>query len=222
MNKCKYSFLAAVPKDLDRRVFLQETCRFAAGAAASLVLPLGARHSLNASAATPETTSDVADTAHGKVRGAVVNGISVFKGLTYGASTSGPNRFMPPQKPESWIGVRDAFEFGPISPQRAPKGSAAALAASIYAPDKPASIFAYPAGVPDREDCLVLDVYTPSVTDRRPRPVLVWLHGGGFSKGSASAPVYDGTNLAHRSDVVVVGINHRLNVLGYAYLAELG
>ena len=153
-------------RNLNRRVFLQGTCQFAAGAAASLVLPLGARHSITASAATPETTSAVVDTADGKVRGAVVNGINVFKGLTYGASTSGPNRFMPPQKPESWAGVRDAFEFGPISPQRNPKLSAAVLAASIYAPGKPASIFAYPASVPDREDCLVLDIYTPGVTDR--------------------------------------------------------
>ena len=222
MSKDRHSLPYAVPKDLNRRVFLQGTCQIAAGAAASLVLPLWARRSIIASAAAPETTSAVVDTANGKVRGAVIGGINVFKGLTYGASTSGPNRFMPPQKPEPWTGVRDAFEFGPISPQRNPKANVAALAASMYAPGKPMSIFAYPAGVPEGEDCLVLDVYTPSVTDRRPRPVMVWLHGGGFAQGSASAPVYDGMNLARRGDVVVVGINHRLNVLGYAYLGELG
>ena len=121
MNISRYSFSSATSKGLNRRVFLQGTCQFAAGAAASLVLPFGARHSITASAATPEATSAVVDTANGKVRGAVVDGINVFKGLTYGASTSGPNRFMPPQKPEPWTGVRDAFEFGPISPQRNPK-----------------------------------------------------------------------------------------------------
>ena len=222
MNISRYTFSSATSKRLNRRVFLQGTGQFAAGAAASLVLPLGTRYSINASAATPEATSAVVDTANGKVRGAVVRGISVFKGLTYGASTSGPNRFMPPQKPAPWTDVRDAFEFGPISPQRNPKTSVATLATSIYASGKPMSIFAYPAGVAEGEDCLVLDIYTPSVTDRRPRPVMVWLHGGGFSQGSASAPVYDGVNLAHRGDVVVVGINHRLNVLGYAYFAQLG
>ena len=84
------------------------------------------------------------------------------------------------------------------------------------------SIFAYPRQVPESEDCLVLDVYTPGINDRSRRPVMVWLHGGGFAQGSASAPVYDGTNLARRGDVVVVGVNHRLNVLGYTYLGELG
>jgi para-nitrobenzyl esterase len=118
--------------------------------------------------------------------------------------------------------VRDAFDFGPICPQRNPKIPLAALATSIYGPGKPMSIFAYPRRVPESEDCLVLDLYTPGINDRRPRPVMVWLHGGGFAQGAASAPVYDGTNLARRGDVVVVGVNHRLNVLGYAYLGELG
>jgi para-nitrobenzyl esterase len=177
---------------------------------------------MQASAATPARFSPIVETTNGKVRGSVVNGINVFKGLPYGASTSGPNRFMPPKKPDSWTGVRDVFDFGPICPQRNPKIPLAALATLIYGPGKPMSIFAYPRRVPESEDCLVLDLYTPGVNDRRPRPVMVWLHGGGFAQGAASAPVYDGTNLARRGDVVVVGVNHRLNVLGYAYLGELG
>jgi para-nitrobenzyl esterase len=177
---------------------------------------------MQASAPTPTRFSPIVETANGKVRGSVINGINVFKGLPYGASTSGPNRFMPPKKPDSWTGVRDTFDFGPICPQRNPKIPLATLATSIYGPGKPMSIFAYPRRVPESEDCLVLDLYTPGVNDRRPRPVMVWLHGGGFAQGAASAPVYDGTNLARRGDVVVVGVNHRLNVLGYAYLGELG
>jgi para-nitrobenzyl esterase len=223
MNENTYSFSSAASKDLSRRVFLQGTCQFAAGAVASLVGSPWARQSKSVWAATPETTTAIVDTANGKVRGAVIGGINVFKGLPYGASTTGANRFMPPQKPQSWSGVREALEFGSIAPQRNLKlNAAAALAASIYSPGKPMSIFAYPREIPEGEDCLVLDVYTPSVADRRPRPVMVWMHGGGFAQGSASAPVYDGKNLARRGDVVVVGINHRLNALGYAYLGELG
>ena len=227
MNTTKHAFLSSRLDRQDRRAFLQGSCQIAAGAAVSLVgFPWG-RASLQAGAISPQKVSGIVETANGKVRGAVIDGIQTFKGLRYGASTSGPNRFMPPKKPESWTGVRDAFDFGPICPQRNPKAPLAALAASIYGPGKPMSIFAYPRRVAESEDCLVLDVYTPGINtpginDRRRRPVMVWLHGGGFAHGAASAPVYDGTNLARRGDVVVVGVNHRLNVLGYAYLGELG
>src|SRR5262249_16803824 len=97
----------------------------------------------------------------------------------------------------------------------------AAVAASIYGPGKPFSVFMI-ADVPDREDCLVLDVYTPGVNDGAKRPVMVWLHGGGFAQGGASTAVYGGANLAKRGDVVVVGVNHRLNAFGYTYLGDLG
>jgi para-nitrobenzyl esterase len=163
----------------------------------------------------------VVDTSAGKLRGKSVDGINIFLGVPYGASTGGENRFRAPQKPEPWTGVRDALAFGPLAPQRNPKISPAMIAASIYAPGKPFSIFMIP-NVPDREDCLVLDVYTPGVNDGGKRPVMVWLHGGGFAQGSASTPIYDGTNLAKRGDVVVVGVNHRLNVFGYCHLGDMG
>ena len=80
---------------------------------------------------------------------------------------------------------------------------------------KPFGTAATRPGLPaEDEDCLVLNVFTPSVTGGK-RPVMVWLHGGGFSSGSGSSPINDGTSLAHTSDVVVVTINHRLNVLGF-------
>jgi len=139
----------------------------------------------------------VVDTSAGKLRGFVNRDIKTFKGVPYGASTAGKNRFMPPVKMPAWSGIRDATTFGPTAPQ--------------------ATLSEGPAA---GEDCLVLNVFTPGVGDRQKRPVMVWLHGGGFRGGSGSAPILDGTNLAHSQDVVVVTLNHRLNVFGFTYLAE--
>ena len=140
----------------------------------------------------------VVDTAQGKVRGHRANGVSVFKGLRYGASTGGDNRFRPPQPVEPWAGVQDAFEYGHQSPQMR----------SMLADKGPMS-----------EDCLRLNIWTPN-TDNAGRPVMLWFHGGGFEAGSGSQKVYDGTRLALLGDVVVVGLNHRLNVLGHCFLGE--
>ena len=151
-------------------------------------------------AAAADAGSVIADTASGKIRGLVVEDIKIFKGVPYGGTTAGTNRFMPPTKPAAWTGVRDAVAYGPTAPQSRGNG-----------PER--------AAVPaESEDCLVLNVFTPVLGDGRNRPVLVWLHGGGFSTGSGSQRILDGTNLAHNNNVVVVTINHRLNVFGFTYL----
>jgi para-nitrobenzyl esterase len=156
-----------------------------------------------AQARTPGVT---VETSAGKVRGYVDNSVQTFKGVPYGASTAGANRFMPPQKPSSWTGVKDAFEFGPRT--IAPVGGEPAEMLSVDPREK------------QGEDCLVLNLWTPSTSGRR--PVMVWFHGGGFASGSASYSIYDGRELARKHDVVVIGVNHRLNVFGYLYLAEFG
>ena len=128
---------------------------------------------------------------------------------------SGANRFMAPAEPADWSGVRDALAYGHSAPQRdpaAPPPPPGAL--TISGEDLPA----------EGEDCLVLNIWTPAVgpaaSSGRKRPVMFWCHGGGFATGSGSSPDNDGTNLARRGDVVVVTINHRLNVLGFANLSE--
>jgi para-nitrobenzyl esterase len=152
-----------------------------------------------------------AQTVSGRIRGVDVDGIKTFKGIPYGASTAGRNRFMAPRDPTAWSGVRDALEYGRSAPQREPGVPAA-----------PGQLAVAAVGLPsESEDCLVLNVWTPGLADGHKRPVMVWCHGGGFSSGSGSAPGTDGTNLAKRGDVVVVSINHRLNVLGFTYIGDL-
>ena len=162
--------------------------------------------------AADEGTAVVAETAYGRIRGLDVGGIKVFKGVPYGASTAGRNRFMPPVAPAKWTGVRDAVAYGASAPQTEPGARRAASAIAVAAAGLPA----------EGEDCLVLNIWTPAVKDNRKRPVMFWCHGGGFVTGSGSSPVTDGANLARRGDVVVVSINHRLNVLGFSNLSSIG
>lgn len=145
----------------------------------------------------------VASTAYGRVRGSDNDGIKVFKAISYASAA----RFRAPTPPRPWTETRDAVAFGPMSPQvRRPLGS---LFAS-WTFDKDMS-----------EDCQVLNVWTPALRDHRKRPVMVWLHGGDFSSLSGSRNVFDGTRLCRKGDVVVVTVNHRLNVFGYLQLAQL-
>jgi para-nitrobenzyl esterase len=150
----------------------------------------------------------VVETAAGKVRGVIQGGTHIFRGIPYGASTAGSNRFMPPRKPDPWTGVREVFQNGPTAPQLAVPPNTL--------------ILNHAAPAVQGEDCLVINVFTPGVNDGRKRPVMVWLHGGGFASGAGSAHAFDGTYLVRSGDVVVVSINHRLNMLGYLYLADAG
>jgi len=149
--------------------------------------------------------SAVVATADGDVQGCVVDGISIFRGIPYGAPTSGANRFRAPQPPQPWSGVRTSRQYGESAPQA--KGW---LAEGGFEGNRPEI----------GEDCLVLNVWTPT-PDEAKRPVLVWLHGGGFEAGTGSTMLYDGTNVARRGDVVIVTINHRLGVMGHLHLADL-
>jgi len=166
----------------------------------------------------------VAETSAGKVRGLEQRGIKVFKGIPYGASTGGANRFMPPAEPERWSGVRDALAYGHSAPQRDPAPRTAPAATASSRASGPSIFMALATANEQRtgegEDCLVMNVWTPALRDGRKRPVLLWLHGGGFRGGSGSSPSNDGINLARRGDVVVLTINHRLNVMGLANLSE--
>src|SRR5262245_39569295 len=148
----------------------------------------------------------VVETTAGKIRGLTIDKVNAFKGIRYGTSTAGANRFMPAVKPKPWTGVQDAFEWG----QEAPQGPHTEI------PEVASTIPKLTVG----EDCLALNVWTNSLTGRR--PVMVWLHGGGFASGNGCYTMYDGANLARRHDVVAITVNHRLNAFGYLYITEIG
>lgn len=154
----------------------------------------------------------VVETAQGRVRGMASGGVSMFKGIRYGADTSGKNRFRPPQPPPKWAGVRDAFAYGQVAPQ-APNSRARAYSGLIHFDIQPGGM---------GEDCLVLNLWTPSLDPAAKKPVLVHVHGGGFYGGSGNSPGYDGEELARFGDCVVITINHRLGVMGYLNLADWG
>ena len=154
---------------------------------------------------TADTTAEIGP---GKLRGAQSDGIHSFKGVPYAQSTAGPGRFMAPRKPQQWTGVRDALALG----DQAPQPDRAIRPANAWIRDT----------APTSENCLCLNVYSPAVRDGGKRPVMVWLHGGGYFAGSGGAAGLDGSNLARRGDVVVVTLNHRLNAFGYCHLAETG
>lgn len=143
----------------------------------------------------------IAETANGRVRGAAHRGALAFRGLRYGAPTGGANRFLPPRPVDGWRGVADALSPGASAPQ-------------LPSPANTDPFFSwYSAIEPISEDCLFLNVFTPGLQGKR--PVLFWLHGGGWSDFSGTAPGFDGSILAREGDVIVVTINHRLNVFGF-------
>jgi len=157
------------------------------------------------------TTHPLVEIASGKLRGVIIEGVAAFRAVPYGAPTSGDNRFLPPRPTAPWAGERDASAYlgqSPQSrlgfPQREEIGDFSGSADTT----------------PETEDCLTLNVWTPCLAGKR--PVMVWLHGGAFSFGSANNPRLQGSRLARRGDVVVVTVNQRLNIFGHLDLSETG
>jgi para-nitrobenzyl esterase len=148
------------------------------------------------------------NTMSGKVQGTTERDVLAFKGIPYGAPTGGRRRFLPPVPPEPWAGVRDATRYGPICPQN----TQGITGVDLLGRDR---------NLQQNEECLVLNVWTPGIGDGAKRPVMVWLHGGGFMFGSGSEVLYNGARLAKRGDVVVVNVTHRLSGFGYLYLDEI-
>ncbi len=153
----------------------------------------------------------IVETNAGKLRGTFHGGVHAFKGVPYGASTAGARRFMPPEKPRPWTGVRNALQLGHRSPQLL----------SAFHGQVPPEVEVMDRDEPMGEDCLMLNVWTAGLGPGH-RPVMVWLHGGGYTSGSGGFIIYDGTELARKHDVVAISLNHRLTALGYLYLAGLG
>jgi len=200
----------AGPTIFDRRTLMVYTARAAGLLAAGAILPrgLGVSHALEDF----PSTAPVA-TRSGRLRGKLVDGVNAFLGVPYGAPTGGARRFLAPLREAAWTGVRDAFDWGPYAPQSGRARGAKQL--EFWVPLRPASTMG------ESEDCLYLNVWTRGLGDGGKRPVMVWLHGGGYDQGSGGSAGYSGEDLARDHDVVGVSINHRLNVLGYLYLGEI-
>jgi len=155
----------------------------------------------------------VADTQYGKVRGYVLRGINYFLGIPYGADTSGANRFMPPQKPKPWADVYPALWWGNSAPQ---------VRENRYG-NKYGAFRDHWNYDDISEDCLKINVFTPGFNDGKKRPVLVWLHGGGYTSGnSIEHDGYNGENLSRFGDIVFCSLNHRLGPLGFTDLSGVG
>lgn len=152
---------------------------------------------LAACSSTQQAEKSVIKTTYGFISGSLEDNIYSFKGIPYAKA----ERFMPPQAPDSWKGVRAHTEFGPI-----------AMQVNSWSPES----------AMNEEKLFTLNVWTQGVNDGKKRPVMFWLHGGGFSVGASDDPITDGKNLAHKGDIVLVSINHRLNILGFLDLSDFG
>ena len=152
--------------------------------------------------------SAIAETGNGKVKGYIHNGIFTYKGIPYAKA----ERFTAPVKADAWTGVRSSMSYGPVCPTDP----------TTTTNDEFEFPFQHDLGYTN-ENCLSLNIWTQGLNDNKKRPVMVWLHGGGFTAGSSiELPSYDGENLTKKGDVVVVSVNHRLNILGFLDLSAYG
>ncbi|HTW72442.1 MAG TPA: carboxylesterase family protein [Acetobacteraceae bacterium] len=155
----------------------------------------------------------IVEIASGKLRGSILDGVAAFRGVPYGASTGGANRFMPPRPVAAWSGVRDALDYAGQAPQsRLGPAPRPEMVDFLHAPDPS----------PETEDCLTLNVWTPTADSAARQPVMVWLHGGAFSFGSSNGSWHHGARLCSRGDVVLVTVNQRLNIFGFLDLSQFG
>ena len=160
--------------------------------------------SFNVGALARSATPPIVKTVSGRVQGESQNGVNRFLGIPYAQSIAGRNRFAPPQPVKPWTDVREAVRYADSAPQQASDPTSSTPVTPAFAP---------PDYVEFGDDCLALNVWTPEGADGS-LPVMVWLHGGGWVRGSGSCAIYDGENLAGRGDVVIITINHRLGASG--------
>jgi para-nitrobenzyl esterase len=226
------------PASKGRRSFIGGMATLGAGLASSVILRTTAiaqpppeaapktkstASSCGSSTVIASDAATVAETNVGKIRGFKRNGVYIFKGVPYGASTAGARRFMPPVKPEPWKGIRNALQYGRVCPNQ-DSAHFNTDGKNLANSDEDAFVlYRGAAATVPGEDCLRLNLWTQEINASRKRPVMVYMHGGGFSSGSGHDLLsYDGESLARNHDVVVVTHNHRLNVYGYLNLRALG
>lgn len=203
------------PPLLDRRTFIQA---LTLASAASVT-------SAESKFASQKRDIPVVRTTGGNVSGSIDRGVFTYKGIPYASSPEGPNRFMPPRPVRPWQGVRPALVYAPCAIQSVdlPRSSSER---NQNSPEIKAFGSLFSGAAPNQknyesEDCLYLNVWTPSAGENANRPVMVWLHGGGFSGGCSDRGWIDGANLARKHNVVAVSLNHRLNVFGHLFLSEI-
>jgi para-nitrobenzyl esterase len=226
---------SAQASSMDRRSFFKGAATLGAGIVTSALLPKISRAQAVPNAGAPSIggksdvicsdASTVVETPPGKILGFQRKGIYTFKGVPYGASTSGANRFMAPAAPEAWSGIRNALAFGRACFQARGSSTAFNFDGKNLAPsDEDAFLLHRGMGIlVPGEDCLRLNVWTPEINGSGRRPVMVYMHGGGYEGGfDNDLRSYDGENLARNYDMVVVTHNHRLNVFGFLNLIDMG